>query len=300
MKWIVLPLCACLAGCSSSSSDDTATGDPQTVKMEMAKFTVMPGQEVWKCQDFANPFGGGDTKVTSWRAKLTGTSHHLLVTLRDSAVDTGVSDCGQANLDGQVFDAQTQVSETTYPAGVAFTVPEGYGFRIEAHYLNSGDTPFDASVEIEAVTDESSDELISAGPLLITSSDISIPPGGAPTTITKTCTLDKDMTLVEAVSHMHKRGTRFTVMHAGALIYEETDYAHPTRKIYDPPLQMKKGDGVTFACTYVNNGTSTITFGQSADTDEMCAMFGTYYPAPVGREAFYTCFVDGNGPPPGQ
>ena len=294
MKW--LSTCALLVACSSSDSSDGG-GGTRTVMVAMDPFTVMPGQEVWKCQDFANPFGGGDTKVTSWRSTLSGGSHHLLVTLRANAAGTGVTDCGNANLDGQVFDAQSQVSETTYPEGVAFTVPAGYGFRVEAHYLNTSDAVFDGRAQFEAVVDESGEELISAGPLLITTADLTIPPNGAPTTITKTCTLQKDMSLVEAVSHMHKRGTRFTAKRGDEMLYEETDYAHPTRKVFDPPVQLKKGDGITFACTYVNTGTTTIKFGQSADTDEMCAMFGTYYPAPVGTDAFFTCFVDGAGPP---
>ena len=278
------------------SSDETATGT-RTVGLTMDTFTVMPGQEVWKCQDFANPFGGGDAAVTTWRANMSGGSHHLLTTLRSGATNTAVTDCGNANLDGQVFDAQQPTSETAYPEGVAFTVPAGDGFRIEAHYLNTTDAPFDATVKIEAVVDNAGDEMISAGPLLVTTPDISIPPSGTPVTIEKTCMVDRDMSLIEAVSHMHKRGMKFVAKRGDQLLYEETDYAHPKRKHFDPPVELKKGDGITFSCTYVNSGTDTIVFGQSADTNEMCALFGTYYPAPTGEQAFYTCFVGGSGPP---
>jgi copper type II ascorbate-dependent monooxygenase-like protein len=282
-----------LVACSTSE-DPAATS--RTVAMAMDRFTVMPGQEVWKCQDFANPFGG-DAQVVTWRAHMAEGSHHLLVTQIDGAQDTAVTDCGRANLDGQVFDSQASESETAYPEGVAFAVPAGRGFRVEAHYLNAGDVPLEGAVTIEADVDDSGAQLIPAGPLLYTTADISIPPGGQRVTVTHTCTVTHDLTLFDAVSHMHRRGVAFTATAGATPIYQTTEYSHPQRKHFDPPLQLRAGDGVTFSCTYVNTGSTTIGFGQSADTDEMCALFGTYYPVPDGADPFLSCFV-GMGPPP--
>ncbi len=283
------------ASCSSSTEDSTEAS--RTVEIAMDRFTVEPGDEVWLCQDFANPFDG-DAQVTSWRSKMSAGSHHLIVTMIPDAQDTAVTECGRANLDGQVFDSQAPESATSYPEGVAFQVPAGSGFRVEAHYLNAGDNTLDTDVVIEADVDGSGADLIAAGPLLYTTSEISIPPTGQPFTITKTCTVTHDLTLFDAVSHMHMRGTHFKAWTGDTLIYETDEYADPARKRFDPPIQLRAGAGVSFSCTYVNSGSTTITFGQSAETDEMCALFGTYYPVPDGEEPFLACFAGGMGPPP--
>ncbi len=45
---------------SGSSSSSTGTGIPggETVTITMDSFDIPPGGEVFKCQNFANPFGG--------------------------------------------------------------------------------------------------------------------------------------------------------------------------------------------------------------------------------------------------
>ena len=282
MKLVALSL---LAACASN--------DDSTVTLKMDPFTVQPGAEAWKCQDFANPFGG-DAAVVRWRSHMSEGSHHLLVSLHDGATDTRVTDCGMSSLDGQAFDSQSPESEIAYPDGVAFEVPAGRGFRIEAHYLDAGDAPIEGQVEIEADVDHSGGNLVAAGPLLYTTSEISIPPG-APTTVTHTCTVTHELSLVDAVSHMHKHGTHFTASVNGTVIYDTDQYSHPPRERFATPLALHAGDGVTFSCTYLNTGTTTISFGQSAETDEMCALFGTYFPVPDGTDPFLACFA-GGGP----
>jgi hypothetical protein len=291
-------LCLLAACGTDSTADDVADPATRTIALAMDSFTVEPGQEVWKCQDFANPFGA-DAQVTAWRAQLAAGSHHLLVTQIAGATDTAVTDCGQANLDGQVFEALASTSETRYPDGIAFQVPATSGFRLEAHYLNTTDAPITATVGIEADTDETGTERIAAGPLLFTTADISIPPSTTPLEIAKTCTVNRDMSLIDVVSHMHRRGIHFKAAVGDRVIYESDDYAEPERLRFATPLALVAGDQVTFSCTYLNTSSDTITFGMSADTDEMCALFGTYFPVPDGADPFLSCFV-GGGPPPGQ
>jgi len=287
---LVAALCF-VAGCSSS--DGTST---KTATLQMDPFTVEAGQEVWKCQEFANPFGG-DAQVVTWRSHLSDGSHHLLVSQIAGASDTAVTDCGSSNLDGEVFDAQSPESETAYPDGVAFTVDAGTGFRVEAHYLNASDAALVGSVTIEADYQRGTTALTPAGPMLYTTTDISIPPGGAPVTVSYTCNVDHDLYLIDTVSHMHRHGIEFTAATADTMLYQTDNYSHPPRHRYDPPLALVAGTPVTFSCTYVNTGSTTITFGQSAATDEMCALFGTYYPVADGADPFMTCF-GGARPPP--
>jgi len=281
---------ALLAACTT-----TTESNESTVTWKMDPFTVQPGQEVWKCQTFANPFGG-DAAILRWRSRMSDGAHHLLVSLHDAATDTAVTDCGMSNLEGQAFDSQSLDSEIDYPDGIAFHVPAGRGFRIEAHYLAAGDAPIEGAVEIEADVDKSGAALTQAGPLLYTTSEISIPPVTTPTTITHTCTVAHDLSLIDAVSHMHKHGVHFTASVNGTVLYETDQNSHPPRARYATPISLHAGDAVTFSCTYLNTGTTTINFGQSADTDEMCALFGTYYPVPAATDPFLACF-GGMGPP---
>ena len=49
-----------------------------------------------------------------------------------------------------------------------------------------------------------------------------------------------------------------------------------------PGAPLTPGAPLHFACTFVNTSPETLTFGESAESDEMCILGMTYYPAPAG------------------
>jgi hypothetical protein len=53
--------------------------------------------------------------------------------------------------------------------------------------------------------------------------------------------------------------------------------------VFDPPLALAKGDSITWTCDYDNPTESTLTFGESATTNEMCILSGRYFPSTDGE-----------------
>jgi hypothetical protein len=43
-------------------------------------------------------------------------------------------------------------------------------------------------------------------------------------------------------------------------------------------MDLAAGSQVTFSCTWVNNTSAPLTFGESAQTNEMCIFSGNVYP----------------------
>ena len=60
-------------------------------------------------------------------------------------------------------------------------------------------------------------------------------------------------------------------------------------------MALKQGDPLHFACSFTNNGTAPLTFGESALTDEMCIFTASFYPAPAGQAT-----IDATGCIPSQ
>jgi hypothetical protein len=82
-------------------------------------------------------------------------------------------------------------------------------------------------------------------------------------------------------SHMHKLGEKFVIKFAGGsrngeVLYETTDWSHPSIKTFDPPLVLDAGQGLTSEITWNNTNAKPISFGLTSD-DEMGIIFGYYY-----------------------
>jgi hypothetical protein len=96
------------------------------------------------------------------------------------------------------------------------------------------------------------------------------------------CLLPQDMSVIKTASHMHKHGAKFVSTVAGAPFYETDSWDHPAPAIFDPPRKLNGGDLLKFTCTFVNNSPNTLTFGESAETNEMCILVASFFPAPEG------------------
>jgi hypothetical protein len=82
---------------------------------------------------------------------------------------------------------------------------------------------------------------------------------------------------------MHRYGVHFKAeTDTGQLVYEGTDWDEPEPAHFDPPLHIPAGSKITYTCDYDNTSNQMLTFGDSALTNEMCILSGTYFPAPDG------------------
>jgi hypothetical protein len=107
--------------------------------------------------------------------------------------------------------------------------------------------------------------------------------------VTRNCKVPLDMNVMFASSHMHQHGTHFTGSIAGQEVYTTNTWDAPKPKIFTPEFAAKKGDSLSFACTFQNDGDTTLTFGESAMTNEMCIFTAQFYPLPDGMAPTMDC-----------
>jgi hypothetical protein len=281
-----------LAGCAAHSAA-TPDGGPAAhaitddghgnYTITLAPFTVAPGGERYVCQNFANPFGGGDGAIHAFASHLTPGAHHMLLFYQPSASDGPLADCSGSEFAPGPYGSQRPDDALTFPDGVAAVVAPSDGFRVQAHYLNATPAPLDVTVTITMARVDESTVVDRAAVLFFSNSAINVPAGASGVVVSKTCTVPFAANLVQATGHMHQHGRDFTATAAGATLFTSTVYSDVTPALYAPPLALPSGTAVTFACTYDNSdGTTPLVFGDSAITDEMCIFSAQFYPAPFG------------------
>jgi len=185
---------------------------------------VPPGGELYKCQDFANPFQGQAVDITRYELAMNPGSHHMLLFYTPSAVDGPVIDCPQGGLQlgPYTFGAQSQKATTKYPDGIGAAIPSGTGFTLDAHYINSGSSPIEAAVKVTLFVARPGLVTQHAGVLQFILTSISIPPTGQPVTVTGSCSVPQDVNLLSTGSHMHQRATHFVSTLGGTTLYQTT------------------------------------------------------------------------------
>jgi hypothetical protein len=264
-------------GSSSGGNPDAGVSD-QSVTLTMGPFTVPGGSEVFKCQTFANPFGGKDVDVKEYEEHMTQGSHHMFVFFASGASDGAVGDCPNGGLQygPYPFSAQTPDSTLTYPPTVGSHIPGSMGFMLNAHFLNAQATALQATLKVTfhlavpgAVTQY-------AGVVFMNNLGITVPPGQS--TATKTVTMPQDMKVILSASHMHQQATNFVATSGSQTLYTTPSWSNPVPATYDPPLDLPSGSPVTWSCTYDNNTNQTLTFGESALTNVMCIYTMQFYP----------------------
>lgn len=281
-------------GSGGSATTDTSSGATtmatsgsgipagETKTITMTSFTVPPGAEVYKCQNFANPFGGLPADVASFESHMTGGSHHLLLFYKDGATDSAVEDCSGLEFAATPYSTQIPDDSLDFPAGVAAQIPTDKGFRIQSHYLNVTDKAIEAHVEVTFHLAQPGTVTDHAGVLFVPELQFAIQPNSTQV-VNHSCKIPFGMNLLKAASHMHKHGTHFNAAIGGETVFETTTWDEPESALYSPPKTVKKGDTLDFHCTFVNNSANTLTFGESAENNEMCIFVSSFYPVPAGK-----------------
>jgi hypothetical protein len=253
----------------------------------MDSFDIMPGEEVYKCQNFKNPFGA-DADVKAFESHMTKGSHHLLLFYKNNVAANGpLEDCSGLEFAATPYSTQLPDDSAVFPDGVAAGIPVTKGLRLQSHYLNTTADKITAHVQVifhlaapGTVTDH-------AGVLFIVQPSIDIPPNSTQD-VTYDCLVPRDMLVLKTASHMHKHGTKFTSTVAGQPFYDTNTWDEPKPALFSPPKELKKGDPLHFACTFVNNSPDTLTFGESAQSNEMCILVASFYPTTINQPTI-TC-----------
>jgi hypothetical protein len=252
----------------------------------MDPFTVPAGAEAYHCQDFANPFGG-DAEIQTWESHMTVGSHHLLVFYKANATNGPLESepqCSGLEFMPGPYGAQAPDVTITYPAGVAAFVAAGNGLRLNSHYLNATGAPINATVQVIARRATPGTVQNHSGVFFFNNVfGLNIPAGAMNYPVTKTCSVPNDVYFMFSVAHMHKHALSLLATVGGQTIYSTNTWDNAQFSQYTPPMLLKAGTQVTWTCTYNNDTTAPLTFGESANTNEMCIFDGQFYPDPMGQ-----------------
>ncbi len=287
----LMSLCLPFAvACSSAGTDSTpaaasssggATVDPDAFTLTFDTFTVPPGGEVYKCQNFDNPFGGVDTDVQGFESHMAKGSHHLLLFYRHGVKAGPAEDCSGLEFAATPYSTQLPDDGITLPDGVAALVKGDTSLRLQTHYLNATAEPIEAHVTLTLHRAKAGTVKDHAGVLFVVEPNIDIAPG-TKGVVKHDCKLPYDMNLIKASSHMHKHGTAFTASIAGDTVFETNTWDDPKPALFAPAKAVHGGDPLSFQCTFDNTEATSLTFGESAKTNEMCIFVSAFYPLPAG------------------
>jgi hypothetical protein len=271
--------------------DSGPPNSTQSLTLTIGPFTVPAGGEVYKCQTFANPFGGKDTDIAAYEEHMTLGSHHMFLFFMPGATDGALEDCPNGGFEYHPypFSAQQKDATLAYPQGVGSRIPGSMGLMLNAHFLNTTATDYQATltVTLHLATPGSIQQY--AGVVFMDNVGISIPPTNQPVTVSATCNLTQDMNVMLAASHMHTRATEFVAATPSQKLYQTNIWADPPPETFSPVLQLTKGTPVTFSCTYVNDTSQTLTFGESATSNVMCIYTMQFYPVADPSNPTITC-----------
>ncbi len=270
-------------------SGGTSIEDPNTVTVKMDDFTVLPGEEVFMCQDFDNPFGGMDVAIGRSESNMTPGSHHLHVYYGANSPPTRtIARCPDPfEFRPMIHLATIPNFVSAYPPKMAATLKGTTGLRMQVHYLNTGTQPIQAKVALKLTKVDPSTVEKWVAQMHFNRTQLAIRPGRGQT-LTTSCTIPQNfgpIGLVSGVSHMHKRGVHFVATTgSGRQLLETDDWDEPPPTFYDPPVMLNPGDSIRWTCTYDNDTATTFTFGDSAEKNEMCIYIGRFFSSPNGDD----------------
>jgi hypothetical protein len=276
------------------TTDGAAQNDPDVdysvapVTLTMTSFQVAAGDEVYYCQNFANPWGKGvDIKIYS--LVMGPGSHHMFAFYQNGGA-AALEPCPNGGLQSGPFTfvSQSPMKTVEFPQSVGATIPEGTGFQLMVHYLNTTASTITGSVALTMYVAKPGAVTQHAGVLFLDNTSMTVLPTctGVGCQSSESYTLGQDIYILSTEGHMHKYGTDFVTTvspasqapMANGQIYQTSVWDEPAPVNFSPPLPLASGTTVTWTCTDVNNTGELLTFGESAQTNVMCISQSIIYP----------------------
>jgi Copper type II ascorbate-dependent monooxygenase, C-terminal domain len=267
------------------------------LQMVLSQFDVVPNfeRELFKRQAVGNTT---DLYVNRVSIRMRAGSHHFILysfrdltsifmppfnQVRDIRNPDGTNNILTiASMSNHVFwvGSQTSSHDYTFPEGTALILPANSSFDLNSHYVNKSATtiPGEVYTNLYTIAKDKVKNVVNVLDLGNTSLDI---PAGKKVVLTKDFIFDTQRTIISLTSHTHKLGEKFVIKikggtRNGEIVYETTDWEHPTIKNFDTPIVLKKGEGLTSEITYNNTSAKNVKFGLTSE-DEMGIIFGYYY-----------------------
>jgi hypothetical protein len=314
-SWLAVAAFGTTLACSSTKPPLPPPPDGTGVQLEMLS-SLDAGQEIERCKFFLAPPEGMWVNHSSVR--YSAGSHHVLLfttPYRDTipTVDrngithdtSGIFDCKDGapadwEIDGVAGGAQSSDAPDVIdlPPTVAVKIPPNAVLLMNTHYLNASPKGRDTDARINLYTIPESQVTDEAGVMFFYNPFIRVPGLGTASARMR-CPVNRDLTLMNAQSHMHARGigqvSNITDA-SGTMIeevYRSSDWQNIYVKLYgDQGKQLKAGTAIDYRCNYDNKEARVVTQGLTTK-DEMCMFVGAYYPR---DRAFEICATDENSP----
>jgi hypothetical protein len=267
----------------------------QPITLTMTSFSVPPNSEVYKCQQFGNPWGH-DVDIVKLDGYMSPGSHHFFLFNMDSTTTrntaAAIGDCPGQGIEFHPFPYLSQTPGhyiISYPqTNMGYPLVAANGLMMNSHYLNTGSTATTPTVSITIYPAKAGVVTVHVGSIFLNNTLFGVPAmTTTPTWYPKTQTpiTAEDYTIITNWSHMHKYSTDFQASANGNKFYDEPDWSEPaminanTDPMHLLPMQMKANTAITWQCLYTNPTSTAMTFGDSAQTNVMCIYIGQYYPA---------------------
>jgi hypothetical protein len=303
--WIVL---FAAVGCGSSGASSSAAGgsdgaalSPGEAVTSIGPIPLAAGVEKTVC--ITKRLGNDeDLVISSITATLAPGSHHLIV-YRSKDTEENLTPTPCMPFTGLVAEEAEPIAliglrefSWTFPSGVAIELPAHQMLRVEAHYINAGATALqgEGNVTFHGSPASSAPPWKQADLIFWGSTKIDLAAHSQGTLGPDFQVGIAGTHLISVTTHQHELGTGIQAWASakpGDLanrITDDTDWAAPSWRLLDKPIDFNGTNGLSFKCNWNNTTSAEVTFGESA-LNEMCFVGGYYYPS----RGFDLC-LDGN------
>jgi len=250
-------------------------------------WTMPGGSEGYKCTRIAIP---ADLFITGLRN--TGNNVvRAMVTVSPSSTVTGDYDCSAGSLDTTlVYAAGIGTGDFSFPAGFGIHVQAGQFLNLNLHIVNLDANPVTGTYEILAQEGIAPDVATPAEMVMLGTFLINIPNDGQTHTAGGSFYSAYSQWLLALLPLMQAHGTHQKVSLTSASSGStetllDVDFDPNVQSFYrQPQVPITASDNLIILCSYINNGSQTLSYGESWD-NESC--FAAMYLAPSAGQSVF-------------
>jgi hypothetical protein len=302
---VIAAACGKSPNTTDPDAPNSSNNEPVAFEIKSTDIALPHGMEFTKCFYFHTP-NTTTLAVNKWVSDLTPGSHHMIMFLNpggnqpaDGTIDEncGLGGTATSNVPVWTFSTQMPHLEENVPSDdgtgkpLAQNIPANTAGFFQMHYLNATDTDLMVHVDLKAYALPAATAFTETEAYVTYVQGFSVPPGSS--SVSGTCSVPSGKKFWTVSSHTHKQGTEVKIDDGSSKIYDSTDWEHPIVKDWAAPQFYTFSSGkLTWTCSYVNDGTTTIDEGPSAATNEMCMATGYYFPATAS--SFNVVFGEGD------
>ena len=238
-------------------------------------------------------------------------SHHVIFYKYNKGtnptVDSAPQDCAPLNVfGGGGLKAPLFIGESSdpmqnvldLPPGVAYHIEPNDYYMIEMHIVNATPGQITPSVDVYlGPAPDNAGQMQYADMFFYSNTrglgknfdgkGTGLPPMTTTALAPDFMTVPTSFKVFGITSHQHRLGVGISVAKAtsasdmGTPLFNNTDWQHPAlyRLPDEAPMTFAKNEGLRWICTYNNTTSGYVNFGESGLNDEMCMIWGYYYPS---------------------